>query len=95
MSAEYVLVTDSACDISPAMLKEWNVETVRLAYLFTDDGIEKKEHEQPLAEFYKGMRSGRVAKTSAVNEDAFETLFTEILETVEGRGGDDAEGEAV
>ena len=80
MSAEYVLVTDSACDISPEKLKEWNVEMVRLAYLFTDDGIEKKEHEQPLAEFYKGMRNGRVAKTSAVNEDAFENLFTPILE---------------
>ena len=80
MSADYVLVTDSACDISPATLKEWNVEMVRLAYLFTDDGIEKKEHEQPLAEFYRGMRNGRVAKTSAVNEDAFENLFTPFLE---------------
>ena len=53
---------------------------VRLAYLFTDDGIEKKEHEQPLAEFYRGMRNGRVAKTSSVNEDAFENLFTPFLE---------------
>ena len=80
MGAEYVLVTDSGCDISPEMLKEWDIGLICLAYLFTDDGVEKKEHEQPLAEFYAGMRSGRVAKTSAVNEDAFFNLFTPILE---------------
>ena len=80
MGAEYVLVTDSGCDLSPETLKEWNIGLICLAYLFTDDGIEKKEHEQPLTEFYAGMRSGRVAKTSAVNEDAFFNLFTPILE---------------
>ena len=80
MGAEYVLVTDSGCDLSPETLKEWNIGLICLAYLFTDDGVEKKEHEQPLTEFYAGMRSGRVAKTSAVNEDAFFNLFTPILE---------------
>ena len=64
----------------PETLKEWNIGLICLAYLFTDDGVEKKEHEQPLTEFYAGMRSGRVAKTSAVNEDAFFNLFTPILE---------------
>ena len=38
MSAEYVLITDSACDILPEKLREWDVELIRLAYLFTDDG---------------------------------------------------------
>ena len=80
MGAEYVLVTDSGCDLSPETLKEWNIGLICLAYLFTDDGVEKKEHEQPLTEFYAGMRNGRVAKTSAVNEDAFFNLFTPILE---------------
>ena len=80
MGAEYVLVTDSGCDLSPETLKEWNIGLICLAYLFTDDGVEKKEHEQPLAEFYAGMRNGRVAKTSAVNEDAFFNIFTPILE---------------
>ena len=56
MGAEYVLVTDSGCDLSPETLKEWNIGLICLAYLFTDDGVEKKEHEQPLTEFYAGMR---------------------------------------
>ena len=80
MAENYVLVTDSACDISPEMLQEWRVESVKLAYLFTDSGVEKLEHDEPLNEFYAAMRAGRVAKTSSVNEERFEEAFTPILE---------------
>ena len=80
MADNYVLITDSACDILPEKLAEWNVEMIPLAYLFTDTGKEQKDHEQPIKEFYKAMRDGRVAKTSCVNEDAFTAIFTPILE---------------
>ena len=80
MADNYVLITDSACDIHPDKLAEWNVEMLPLAFLFTDTGREQKDHEEPIDEFYKSMRAGRVAKTSCVNEDAFENAFTEILE---------------
>ena len=80
MAENYVLITDSACDIHPDKLAEWNVEMLPLAFLFTDTGREQKDHEEPIDEFYKSMRAGRVAKTSCVNEDAFENAFTEILE---------------
>ena len=81
MSAEYVLFTDSACDILPEKLREWDVEFVRLPYLFTDDGIEMLDNDQPMKEFYDEMREGRVAKTSGVNEDAFLNAMTPILES--------------
>jgi len=80
MAAEYILFTDSACDIAPAKLREWNVELVRLPYLFTDDGKELLDHDQPMTEFYAQMRDGRVAKTSGVNQDTFESAFTPFLE---------------
>ena len=80
MAENYVLFTDSACDIHPDKLAEWNVKMLPLAFLFTDTGREQKDHEEPIDEFYKSMRAGRVAKTSCVNEDAFENAFTEILE---------------
>ncbi len=80
MAENYVLITDSACDISPEMLQEWRVESVKLAYLFTDSGVEKLEHDEPLNEFYAAMRAGRVAKTSSVNEERFEEAFIPILE---------------
>ena len=81
MADNYVLVTDSACDILPEKAAEWNVKMIPLAFLFTDTGVEQKEHEEPVKEFFKAMRAGRIAKTSCVNEEAFETVFTEILES--------------
>ena len=80
MASEYVLFTDSACDITADKLQEWNVEMVRLPYLFTDDNKELLDQEQPMTEFYAQMRDGRVAKTSGVNQDAFEKAFTNFLE---------------
>ena len=78
--AEYVLITDSACDILPEKLQEWGVELVRMPYLFTDDGKELLDNDQPMKEFYNEMRGGRVAKTSGVNENTFATVFTAFLE---------------
>ena len=80
MAGNYVLITDSACDILPEKLAEWNVQMIPLAFLFTDTGKEQKDHEEPIKEFYNAMRSGRVAKTSCVNEDAFVDIFKPILE---------------
>ncbi len=80
MAENYVIITDSACDILPEKLAEWNVKMLPLAFLFTDTGVEQKDHEEPIGEFYKSMRAGRVAKTSCVNEEAFESTFVPILE---------------
>ncbi len=80
MAENYVLVTDSACDILPEKLAEWHVQMIPLAYLFTDTGREQKDHEEPIREFYAGMRAGRIAKTSCINEEAFESAFTSFLE---------------
>lgn len=78
--SEYVLVTDSAGDISQEKLKEWNVQLIRMPFLFTDDGQERLEFDMPVKEFYGAMRSGRVAKTSGLNEDIFVQTFTPLLE---------------
>ena len=80
MAASYVMITDSACDILPEKLKEWDVELIRLPYLFTDDGKEHLDQDQPMHEFYNEMREGRVAKTSGINEDTFQNAFTSFLE---------------
>ena len=80
MAENYVMITDSACDIHPDKLAEWNVQMIPLAFLFTDTGREQKDHEEPIKEFYTAMRAGKVAKTSCVNEEAFENVFTPVLE---------------
>ena len=80
MAAGYVMITDSACDILPEKLAEWDVELVRMPYLFTDEGVDKLDHDQPTKEFYDEMRGGRVAKTSGLNEAAFHAAYTPFLE---------------
>lgn len=81
MAAEYIIITDSACDITPEKLAEWGVELIRMPYLFTDDGAGKLDHDQPMKEFYDEMRGGRVAKTSGLNEDSFRSKFIPVLES--------------
>ncbi|MBR6966217.1 MAG: DegV family protein [Clostridia bacterium] len=80
MNDNYVLITDSACDIAPEKLKEWDVELILMPYLFTDDGKERMEHDQPISEFYRDMRNGRVAKTSGLNEETFISAMTPFLD---------------
>ena len=80
MAAGYVMFTDSACDILPEKLAEWDVELIRMPYLFTDDGKDKLDHDQPMKEFYDEMRGGRVAKTSGLNEEAVRSAFVPVLE---------------
>ena len=74
------MITDSACDIMPEKLAEWGVELIRMPYLFTDDGAEKLDHDQPIREFYDEMRGGRVAKTSSLNVSIFTDAFAPFLE---------------
>ena len=78
--SEYRLVTDSACDISPELLAEWQVELIRMPYLFQDTGEQHLDHDQDCAEFYNEMRQGRVAKTSSVNADTYKETFIPMLE---------------
>ncbi len=80
MAENYILMTDSACDISPEKLAGWRVELVRMPFLFTDTGKEQLDHDETPKEFYAAMRSGRIAKTSGVNEDTFIRAFTSVME---------------
>ena len=78
--ADYRIVTDSACDIYPEVLKEWDVDMIPMPYMFTDTGEQHFDHDQPIRDFYRQMREGRVAKTSALNVDAYKDLFRSILD---------------
>ncbi len=75
----YVIMTDSACDIAPDMLKEWGVSYVELLFRFTDSETEYRNFDMSAKEFYDQMRNARVAKTSALNSYAFQLAFEEVL----------------
>ncbi len=75
MSNNFVIFTDSACDIVHETLATWGVERVSLAFRF--DHIDKDflNDDMPIKEFYKEMRDGHIAKTNAVNAETFRALF--------------------
>ncbi len=75
----YVIFTDSACDIVPELLAEWGVSCVSLAFRF--DHIDKDflNEDMPIKEFYQNMRDGHIAKTNAVNSETFRVAFEKVL----------------
>ena len=76
---EYIIFTDSACDIKPEQLKEWEVSYINLSFHFEDEDREYSNDEMDISEFYNRMRSGSIAKTSAINPDTYINTFEEIL----------------
>lgn len=76
---EYTIITDTACDISPALLKKWGVEYINLTYRFDDEDIDYTSDKTDIKRFYNKMREGGVAKTAAINPDTFENEFEKCL----------------
>ncbi len=75
---DYVIFTDSACDIAPNTLKEWNVEFCSLSLVFAGSDKEYSDHELESKVFYDRMRNGEQPKTSAANMGKFMTYFEEF-----------------
>ena len=76
---DYVIFTDSACDIKPCDLESWGVKFKELTFRFSDDAKEYSNHEMPVEDFYNRMREGGVAKTSAINVAQMTAAFEETL----------------
>lgn len=77
--SEFVIFTDSGCDIKPELLKEWGVFHEPLHFRFNDSETEYADGSMDIKEFYDKMRVGGVAKTSAVNVETFSRRFEEHL----------------
>lgn len=76
----YIIFTDTACDISPDLMKEWQVECVDLRFRRDGETEEHTQAQMPTPEFYREMREGAVFKTSAANSDEFVSRFSPTLE---------------
>lgn len=76
---DYIIYTDSACDIKKDLLAKWGVYNSSLTFQFDDNGIDYKNEDMPVKEFYDRMRTGGVAKTSAINTGTFLAEFEKLL----------------
>lgn len=72
---QYIIFTDSGCDIPNDILEQWGVRSQELIFRFTDSDVEYTNSSMPSKEFYDHMRAGRIAKTSAVNAETFKEGF--------------------
>lgn len=77
---EYVIFTDSGCDLNPALLKKWGVSFCNMTFKFDGEEREHTNQDMAAASFYQKMREGGVAKTSAINPETFLGEFEEILQ---------------
>ena len=76
--SNYVIMSDTGCDIEFDTLREWGVGFRGLTFHFEGDE-EHGEGDMSKSEFYSRMRAGEVSKTSAVNSQNFRELFEEAL----------------
>lgn len=77
--SEFVIYTDSSCDIDPKLLSEWGVPYACLTLRFDGDEKEYADNELNPKEFYDRMRDGGVAKTAAINSEIFTIEFEKYL----------------
>lgn len=75
----YVIFTDSCCDVSPELLAEWGVPYANMTFTFDGEDKEYIDSDISNKEFYNRMREGAHAKTAAINAAAFSDAFEPIL----------------
>ncbi|MDD5796362.1 MAG: DegV family protein [Oscillospiraceae bacterium] len=78
---DYVLITDSSCDIPDSLAKEYNVDVLPMEYQM--EGKSYKYYldarEMSLDEFYTKLKSGINATTSQINYDSYFNYFEPYL----------------
>ena len=77
--SDFVIFTDSACDISADILASWGVKCIKMSYRFDGDDKNYYDGEMDITQFYNRMREGGVAKTAAINPHTFTEAFEPVL----------------
>ncbi|MBR5773928.1 MAG: DegV family protein [Clostridia bacterium] len=75
----YVIITDSGCDLSRELLAEWGVISLDLSFRFEGDERIYHSSDMEINKFYNKMREGGVAKTMAINPETFANEFEKAL----------------
>jgi len=78
---DYVIMTDSCCDLSAAMAEELELVVLPLSVIQDDkeyrNFLDNRELDPKI--FYDRIRAGSMGSTSAANVDAFKTAMESIL----------------
>lgn len=75
---DYVIFTDSSCDLPTELVKEWGLEVLSLEVNI--DGVGTfLNHEIEPVKFYGYLRDKRPVKTSAANMERFSEAFERVV----------------
>lgn len=78
---EYVIVTDSSCDLPDRFVREWGLSVVPLTVQIGSDRFHNSPEEAPdNHEFYTRVGNGEPVQTSAPNVEDYMSRFRPILE---------------
>lgn len=79
---DYVIITDSSCDLPASLAEKLRIDIAMLTVSIGGDEYKNylDEREITFGDFYKRLRSGENAVTSAANEGDFIAQFTPYLE---------------
>ena len=75
----YKIISDSACDLPPAMLQELDVSIIPLMVNFRGEAHADSVDDVQVKTLYDAMRGGEVATTSAANPDNWASIMEPIL----------------
>ena len=78
---DYMIFTDSGCDIAPEQLRQWGVSYADMTFSFDGEDREYVNTDISNEEFYARMRSGDQPKTAAINADTFLRAFKPVVES--------------
>lgn len=77
---DFIIATDSTCDIPKQMLREMQVFSCDMLYFVNDVAYGKDDSDQlEFGKFYDAMRSGARTSTSMINEESARIFLTDLL----------------
>ena len=77
---DYIIFTDSCCDLKPELLTQWGVPCANMTFSFEGEDKSYTDTDISNKEFYQRMRDGAHPHTAAINAATFTDAFAPILE---------------
>lgn len=80
--SDYVIVTDATSDLSPEMIKQYQIEVIPMEVIQGDHIFQHYPDARNLSfqDFYARVRKGEGAKTSQINTQNYLEMFSKLLE---------------
>ena len=76
--ANYRIITDSCCDLTPELIAKLNITVAPLTMLFQGN-VRQDSVGEDIKEVYEGLRQGDAASTSAANPDHWASFMEPVL----------------